>query len=176
MTYKMTDAAYYSPSMLDNGTEAVACYIGGEFAVHVWPYNALVTVQHYPRLPIWVPRSDATGSEASQDLNALLDDILHYGFPRGQTIAFDLETSRADVDYMAEVAKGLQFFGYGAIGYGSLSTINDAVPNYLWKWAADWTDVPHLIPGMEATQWTNGKQFDTSEISEDLYNTLLWKL
>ena len=173
-TYKMTDGAYFSPAMLD-GAQAVACYLGGANAFRTWTFAELTAAAHLPRLPIWVPPAAASATQATTDLYAILGAMLHYGIPRGQTIAFDLEMSKADVTYMTQIAHDLHFFGYGAIGYGSLSTITAAVPSYLWKWDADWTGQPHLTEGMQATQWTDGARFDTSEISEELYATLLWK-
>jgi hypothetical protein len=171
----MTDAATFTPAMLE-GAAAVAGYFGGPNAYRAWTDNEWKATGTTPKLPIWVPKPSATASDArNTDIWQILSQCLHYQVPRGTAIAFDLETSQADVSYMEEMNACLQYFGFGIIGYGSLSTINNAVPSYIWKWDADWTGVAHLTPGMAATQWTNGQQFDTSEISPQLAAILTWR-
>lgn len=172
-TYTMSDAAYFSQGML--GSDAVAGYFGGPLAVRAWTLREWQEAGRKPKLPIWVPRSQATGANADADVLDILGCLLDYVVPRGQTVAFDLETSQADVSYMTRMAACLQFFGYGTLVYGSLSAIPGDAPGYLWRWDADWTGEAHLTPGMQATQWTSGTSYDQSEISEALYETLLWR-
>lgn len=33
------------------------------------------------------------------------------------------------------------------------------------KWIANWTNVPHLVPGSVATQWTSNAKYDVSEVA-----------
>ena len=174
-TYLMRDAATFDSTMLD-GAEAIAGYIGGPNAYRTWQDSEWEAVGHLPKLPIWVPKLQASQAEArDQDLAALLNIIQHYDMPRGQVIAFDLETSKADDAYMQEIAAYLEFWGYGTIAYGSLSTINGAYPSYLLKWDADWTGTAHLTDGFQATQWQDARLWDNSEISQELYDRLLWR-
>lgn len=174
MPLTMNDAATFTPAML--GASAVAGYFGGPNAFRAWTDEEWRATGTTPKLPIWVPAPAATAEQArNDDLFKILSLCLHYDVPRGQAIAFDLETSKADLAYMQEMGNSLRYFGFGCVGYGSLSTITGAVPPYLWKWDADWTGSPHLTPGMVATQWTSGQAFDQSVISQDLFNILVWK-
>lgn len=175
-TFTMTDAAFFTPGML-SGANAVAGYIGGPNAAHVWADSNWQATGTVPKLPIWVPAASASVAQARSEVIEILNIILHYHIPRPQTIAFDLETSEADFSYMTSMADFLRFFGYGCMAYGSLDTITKAVPPYLWKWSASWTGSPHLDSGegIVATQWVNGTQFDTSEITQELMNTLVWR-
>jgi hypothetical protein len=170
----MRDAADFTPAML-SGAQAVSGYIGGEEADHVWSDADWAATGAMPKLPIWVPLSNETVSEGRAEGLEILSTIYHYHIPRGQTIAFDLELSDADLGYVQAAAGVLQYFGYGAMAYGSLSTIQKAAPPYLWKWDADWTGLAHLTPGFQATQWANGPNYDISEISQELYSTLVWR-
>jgi hypothetical protein len=175
-TYTMTDAAYFSAGML-SGANAVAGYIGGPNAAHVWADSDWQATGTVPKLPIWVPAASASDAQARSEVIQILDVCLHYEIPRPQTIAFDLETSEADFGYMTAMADFLKFFGYGCMAYGSLDSITTAVSPYLWKWSASWTGSPHLDSGeaIVATQWANNSEFDTSEITQELMNTLVWK-
>jgi hypothetical protein len=170
----MTDAAYFTSGMLA-GAQAVAGYIGGPDADHVWADSDWKATGSHPKLPIWVPAASATATEARAEVLDVLNSCLHYHIPRGQAIAFDLETSKADASYMQMMSSSLAFFGYGTVIYGSASTIGADSLGYLWKWDADWTGSMHLTAGCVATQWENGAQWDTSEVSEELFGALLWK-
>jgi hypothetical protein len=175
-TPTMSDAAYYTPQMR-TGFSAVAGYWGGPDAAHTWSAQDWEACQSpgLGRLPIWVPSPSASQAEAAADIDTIVNIILNWRVPKGLTIAFDLETSKADLAYMTQISGDLQWLGYGCMAYGSLSTITQAAPAYLWKWDADWTNIPHLTPGMAATQWTNGTAFDQSVISEELAETLNWR-
>jgi hypothetical protein len=170
----MTDAAFFTPGML-SGAQAVAGYIGGENVYHTWSDADWASTGSMPKLPVWVPPKAGTATQARADVMTIMSIALHYHIPRGSPFAFDLETSQADVSYMAEMWPCLSFFGYGCVVYGSLSTLSSAAPPNLWRWDADWTGTAHLTPGMAATQWTNGQQWDTSEISQELADILTWR-
>jgi hypothetical protein len=170
--YTMYDSAYWNPEMLN--ADAIAGYIGGPYVLNTWSQEDWKAAESKPRLPIWVPNPNSGPVQAESDLGSILTVIYHYGMPKNQVIALDLETSQADKDYVEYVALGLRFYGYGCIGYGSLNTINNAVPPYLWKWSADWTNEAHLDEGMQATQWTSGQIYDQSQITQALMDCLLW--
>lgn len=168
--FTMNDAAHFSPAMLN--CDVVAGYLGGNFANHVWTDDEWNGCAGRHILPIWVPSPAETAPNARTEVLQILDRCIHLGIESGQTIAFDLETSTADVAYMQEMAACLRTVGYGTLVYGSLSTIANQAPAYIWRWSADWTGVPHLIGA--ATQWINeqpGKPYDQSVISADLYIT-----
>lgn len=42
---------------------------------------------------------------------------------------------------------------------------------WLW-WGADWTGSPFLLAGSDATQWTNGTQYDQSLVTDLFYSTV----
>lgn len=176
--YTMNDAENFSVSMLD--ADIMAGYLGGPNAAgKPWTDPNWLACGSKPKLPIWVPAPAATWQEArSVDCWQILSAALHYRWPSGTVVAFDLETSKADYSYIAEMAACLEFFnGFGTLAYGSLSTITDAVPGGIWKWSASWDATPHLDMGfaIHATQWTNGPVFDRNLVDQVLYDRILWR-
>lgn len=176
-TFTMTDAATFNPAMLT--AQAVAGYFGGPNAFRAWTDNEWQATGDKPKLPIWVPGPTATATDArNNEIYQIVNKLIHYNIPRGQAIAFDLETSQADAAYMREMIACLHYLGMGIIAYGSRSTIQ-ASAGGAWIWDADWTGVPHISPGSAGTQWTSdtlsGEPYDTSEINEGFFGFLKWR-
>lgn len=160
----MFDAAF-PPAQAPPGFHAVAGYIGG-VTPHVWTGAEWSRFSHLHRLPIFVPGQAIGGHDSAPvDAGLIMERIYDLKIPRGAPIVLDMET-HADKPFDIEVADHLHFFGYKVWIYGSRTTIINNPPCD-GEWVADYTHVPHMVPGanVKATQWTDamaGKPFDQS--------------
>lgn len=155
---KFYDAAY-PPSPPPGGFDGVAFYIGGD-TPHVWTLAEIEEQDVRFRLPIFT-RSNPTQAEATTDVADAVAQLKVISAPKGCLVAWDSETS-VDPNYMAEVFYGLASAGYKLIDYGSQSTVfgNQNPDGYYW--GGDWTDVTHISPGDQMTQWESLNSYDES--------------
>lgn len=152
------DSAYPLGSYPAN-VNGVAFYIGGD-TPHVWSVPEIDACPYRFRLPVFT-RSNPPGPGASSDASVAVARLHTIGAPTGTLVAWDSETS-ADASYIDGVYTVLKGNGYTLIVYGSQSTVlENQNPDGLY-WGAQWTDVPHLIPGEGMTQYVSFASYDES--------------
>lgn len=136
-------------------------YIGGD-TPHVWTASEVAALKAKYRflLPIYV-RSNPPGPGAGSDVAAAVAKLTVLGVPQGALVAWDLETA-ADAAYIGAVYGALAAAGYVLIVYGSQNDVfGNRNPDGLY-WGAQWTDVPHLAPGDQVTQFVSFAAYDES--------------
>lgn len=168
---KFVDAAYPPPSM--EGCAGLCFYAGGD-TPHVWTLPEILQFRAQYLLPIWV-RSNPSQVDPHADASDFVRVLRTvYKAPPGVLVALDSETS-ADPAYVIPFVKDLNAASYPVIDYGSQSDVfgNQNPDGYYW--GAQWTGVPHIFPGDQATQFVSFPQYDVSEFQSTLplWNTLI---
>lgn len=136
-------------------------YIGGD-TPHPWSVSEVAALkQHYRYLlPIYV-RSNPPGPGAAADVAAAVAKLNALGVPSGSLVAWDMETA-ADAAYIGAVYGALAAAGYVLVVYGTQSIVfGNRNPDGLY-WGAQWTNVPHLAPGDQVTQYVSFAAYDES--------------
>jgi hypothetical protein len=153
----MRDAAF--AANIGTWSGAVAGYIGGPNAYNVWSEGDWKLYPGNRKLPIWV-----SGLSGPDEGEACLTALKKLGVPTGTPVVADMET-RVDRTYLDNFGAVLAAAGYKTWVYGSASTVF-ANPQLNGYWVADFTDSPfmHSHPGVRATQWASGEDFDSSLI------------
>jgi len=164
----MWDAAF--PPASPPKWEAVAGYIGGN-TPHVWTDQEWARQQARWRLPIFTRSHD--GDPSADAAHAVRWMTAHH-VPKGVCVALDFET-RVDATYLHAFDAAIIRAGWKAMVYGSKQAVLRNPKPSGGYWAAEWTNVPHLVPGTAATQYgsdvTLGTQYDASLVAD---STPLW--
>src|SRR6266511_3778605 len=164
----MWDAAF--PPASPPKWEAVAGYIGGN-TPHVWTDQEWARQQARWRLPIFTRSHD--GDPSADAAHAIRWMTAHH-VPKGVCVALDFET-RVDATYLHAFDAAIIRAGWKAMVYGSKQAVLRNPKPSGGYWAAEWTNVPHLVPGTAATQYgsdvTLGTQYDASLVAD---STPLW--
>lgn len=150
------------PPVWPQGLDGWAFYIGGD-TPHIWAKTEVDEIPYRYRLPIYT-RSDPANANAADDVAAAIDQLDAIGAPKGTLVALDSETS-ADPNYVAQFYYGLRSAGYVLIDYGSQSSVFGNMNPDGYYWGANWTNVPHLLPTDEMTQWESRDTYDESSAS-----------
>ncbi len=165
---RMWDAAF--PPASPPKWEAVAGYIGGN-TPHVWTDQEWARQQARWRLPIFTRSHD--GDPSADAAHAVRWMTAHH-VPKGVCVALDFET-RVDATYLHAFDAAIIRAGWKAMVYGSKQAVLRNPKPSGGYWAAEWTNVPHLVPGTAATQYgsdvTLGTQYDASLVAD---STPLW--
>lgn len=161
---KFIDSAW-PPRTLD-GCQGLAFYAGGD-TPHVWSKAEVFSLGAEYLIPVYV-RSNPAKVNPLVDAGEFIAVLRHvYGAPPGVLVALDTETA-ADPGYVVPFVKAVNAGGYPVIDYGSVSKVfGNANPDGYY-WGADWTGVPHIFPGSQATQYVSFPQFDLSEFQSSL--------
>lgn len=168
MSLVMVDAAYPNPQMPK--VQVLAAYMGGD-TPHVWTLSEWNAQSEARRLPIWV-RSNPGQVNVQNDIVQIMNWINDYQFPKGVTIALDLETA-VDANYVSAVDKAVVQSGRLLMKYGSHDYIYQNPPTSGGVWVSDPTGTPHLNSGSNATQYLFANSYDLSLISDTVP---LWDL
>lgn len=156
--------------------DAWGFYIGGD-TPDIWTLPQIQELKSRFRLPIFT-RSNPTsaGVSLSSDIDKAIAWAKSVNFPKGKTMALDLETA-IDGPYVsgfdsAIVNEGWRLAAYGSKGY----LFHNPKPSGGW-WPADYTKVPHIYPGSVMTQYIPdsdlGKPYDLSSV---LTSVPLWDM
>lgn len=159
------DAAYPAGIPSNMHFDGVCFYIGGD-TPHIWLTSELAARKERYRLPIWV-RSDPQSVDPATDAEECLSQLSLYGAPKGTLVALDSETT-IDAAWTKAFVDAINAGGYKVIDYGSQSDVfgNENPDGYYW--GADWTDVPHLASGDQATQYISFSGYDESLMESTL--------
>lgn len=139
--------------------DGIAFYAGGD-TPHIWTSKEIAACPYRYRLPIWV-RSNPTLATASADVANFVTYLHLVGAPEGCLVALDSETN-VDAAYVAAFFAGIKSSGYVLIDYGSASSVFGNKNPDGYYWAGDWTNVAHLVPGSQITQYTSKGTYDIS--------------
>jgi hypothetical protein len=180
--YHMRDAASLDKitSQELHAVDVWAGYLGGE-AENVWTDNDWRRVASFPKLPIYVARTNKNGNYCG--LEAIMA-IYKLGIPRGTAIASDLELLSHDIGTMVEWAAQfndvLRHFGYYQWPYGSTSYLFD-IPSYDGYWVATDSKVEEQYHhgAVHATQYLFEELWDDSLIHRHAVHSRLsqdWKI
>jgi hypothetical protein len=146
MTRTMFDSV--NPGAIPADAQMVAGYFNGEFA---WPAEAWKRFPHAAKV-----RIDVTGAA-----------------PRNAGV-LDVENGDASPAQAPGWVRARLAAGFVATVYCNRATwpaVKAACQGLKVKyWIADWTHVPHGLPGAVAVQWTDGPQFDTSAVHDDAWH------
>ena len=130
--------------LIPRDAKGVAYYIDG--AKH---YDAGIDLSLFPDLiESYVFTITTTGGSAAKIIDCETGDVEIPG------LASALSVSGADWIYIDKY----QWQRYFST-LQELRTNKGVVPKW---WIADWTNVPHLVPGSDATQWTSETNYDVS--------------
>lgn len=162
---KFVDAAFPSGIPSNMQFDGVCFYIGGD-TPHVWTTGELGARKERYRLPIHT-RSNPSQVDPTGDAQATLAELAPYRVPKNTLVALDSETS-IDPAWVKTYVNVVNRGGFKVIDYGSESFVhgNDNPDGYYW--GADWTDVPHLDPGDQATQYVSFSGYDESLMESTL--------
>jgi hypothetical protein len=135
---KMFDAST-PPAKAPAGYGAVAGYIGGD-TPHVWTRAEWDRFAGLRKLPIWT-RSVPAVADPETDAYAALKALHDLGWPRGKSMAIDLEEAE-DPNWLTKFWAVVKP-DYRLLVYGAESTVygNPACSGY---WVADWTGKLHM--------------------------------
>lgn len=143
-------------------------YIGGD-TPDIWTLAQIQALKSRYRLPIFT-RSDPekSGVSLSSDIDKAIAWAKSVNFPKGKTMALDLETA-IDAPYVSGFDSAIVSGGWRLAAYGSKDYLfHNPKPSGGW-WVADYTKVPHLYPGCLMTQYIPdsdlGKPYDLSSVS-----------
>ncbi len=146
MTRTMFDSV--NPAAIPHGAQMVAGYLNGNYA---WSAAAWKQFAHITTI-----RIDVIG-------NAPLDAGV-----------LDVENGDATPHQAPAWVKKRSAAGFRATIYCNKSTwpaVQAACKGLTVSyWIADWTHVPHELPGAVAVQWTNGAAFDTSAVYDNTWH------
>jgi hypothetical protein len=161
---KFVDSAFPVGSL--EGAQGQAFYAGGD-TPHVWTREEVMALGARYLIPVYV-RSNPGNANPLNDAAAFLL-ALHsvYRAPRGILVALDTETA-ADPSYVTGFVGVMNAGGYPVIDYGSQNDVFGNKNPDGYYWGAQWTGVPHIFPGDQATQYVNFPQYDLSEFDSTL--------
>jgi len=164
----MRDAAFAAG--IGSWSGAVAGYLGGPKAFHVWSHDDWKRFERNRKLPIWV-----AGESGEDEGWECLKALRKLGVPKNVPVVVDMET-RVDISYLDNWGEILRWGGYRPWVYGSASTVfgNPPLNGY---WVADFKgERPFLYDHdfVRATQWAQGENFDSSAIKRISYGRL-WR-
>lgn len=130
---------------------AYAFYIGGD-TPHVWTVAEVFALDSRYALPIWT-RSNP-GGDAADDANGIIAALHLLKWSPGSLVAVDTETAIIP-GYVAELDMRISDAGYALVHYASKDAMESYPATKGGRWVADWTGLPHLIPGSVATQYAS---------------------
>jgi len=165
-TLRFIDATSLADAQKAGPADGTAFYLPGGDAYRAWTISEVHGIATRYRLPVFV-RSNPALSRVTGDVDNAVAGLHAFAVPRGTLLALDSETS-VNPAYVQEFWSGIRAAGYRLIDYGSQSVVfgNQNPDGYYW--GADWTDVPHVHPGDQATQFASFSNFDVSEFSPAL--------
>lgn len=148
------------------GAEAVLGYVGRQRETpHVWSTEEWRPFAHLRQFPCWVPdTTDIPAKDAKMCIEAVRS--LGWGEYKGadtRAIILDGETRQFPSWYAAWAAE-IEADGFWPVDYGSAAY---ADANFAYSvWAADWDDIPALVPGQTVvgTQYKANVAFDGTAI------------
>jgi hypothetical protein len=147
---------------------AFAFYIGGD-TPHIWSPAEIRQLTARYGLPIWVNVNPAAdGVAMGRDIVARLRAM---DWPRGSAVVLDIENIDQEQVILA-VEGAVAGGGYELMVYESKGALPSMETYTGLRWVADWTGLPHLYPGSEATQYASaemaGLAYDASVIEESV--------
>lgn len=174
---QMMDMADPSNVNVPAGYKAVAGYLPSDYAHHVWGKKDWAKYIEYKKLPIYVGSVAVGPAKNPEDEGfSVLRSLYGLKVPHGTAVAIDMEMA-VDRAWLIRIAATLHWGGYLVWKYGSQSTIFQN-PKVDGTWVAWYRGIGPFMdsrPGVRATQWTNGPQFDSSTVKWWAWKTHLRK-
>lgn len=130
-----------------------AFYIGGD-TPHAWNPSEVYALDCRYALPIWV-RSNASG-DAGLDASNIIAILRMLKWNPGSLVALDTETAVIP-GYVNELNDRLAVAGFRLLHYLSKDEVGAYAATSGGLWVADWTGLPHMVPGAMATQYASAK-------------------
>jgi hypothetical protein len=163
----MADEAF-ATGKIPPGYSVIAGYLSSPAAYHPWSNSDWAKFGTMKKLPIFVA-SKATGLAGTGDSDAFscLEQLYKLGVPKGSAVGLDMETA-VDASYVKDFSNALQWAGYRTWVYGSASSVFlNPQPSYGGYWVADYKGIGPFMykhPGVRATQYESGSEYDSSLI------------
>jgi hypothetical protein len=158
------------PVKWPTGFSACAGYIGGD-TPHIWSKKEWEQFGRRKKLPIWV-QNHPNVNMAEQEAFAALKRLYEIGCPKGSPVVWDAEGA-VDAAYSMTFADVIYWAGYRFWTYGQASSVYKN-PLHGGYWAASWHDdkQPYMLTTLKttATQYTNGKAYDSSTLKPFQYH------
>ena len=163
-TLEMGDAS--SPPVPAANLPVFAFYIGGD-TPHVWTDEEIAQLRARWAVPIFVRANPA--ADFAADAVSVLGWLHDHGWAHGTTVVIDTESVPMDA-YLHGLNALIDAGGYRLMNYESKGPMPSNPLTSGGRWVADWTGVPHMFDGAEATQYASspmiGFPWDASVIDE----------
>jgi len=162
MTVTGFDAAYPTPRGPSPAQDRIVAYYAGGDTPHVATLDEWNAAPQTLRLPIYVC-DNPTSRNPQSDAADFIAQLRRIGCPpTGRLTLLDYETA-VDGAYLLAFDRLLVAAGYRVMVYGSRSTVFKNPKPSGGYMAADWTSVPHMVPGSDATQYEAEPDWDDDE-------------